>query len=169
MTAETRGRPLERPRSAISTRKRQLVAGRFLAVADHQPRAVEGEIVPGLAFEGLEVPQDVVLALRRRLDQEHLAVLGEHEQQIADEQDLAVLVAAALPLALAGGQLDAFGEAVDIAVLDSEVWESCVFPSAASLPRRSIAESHACSCLTMTPLISVPHPVVLTQAQLLNS
>ena len=54
-------------------------------------RAVEAAAAPGVSTGELDELAGI------RLDQDHLAALALHQQEVADQQDLAVAVAAALP------------------------------------------------------------------------
>ena len=73
------------------------------------------------------------------LDEDDLAVLRLHQQQVADEQQLAVAVAPALPAPLAGRRVeagqDAVVEAVDEAVVHDHVRELRL--EARALPQRA--------------------------------
>ncbi len=59
--------------------QRQLVAGGLLGVAHQQVGTVEGQIIPGQPFDGLEAAEDVIRAIRRGLDQRDLAPFREHQ------------------------------------------------------------------------------------------
>src|SRR6185503_8803033 len=63
------------------------VARRLLVVAHEQERRGEGGNVPGLAAERLDA-RELVVSFRRRLDEHELALFGDHEEQIVDEQEL---------------------------------------------------------------------------------
>src|SRR6185503_6409136 len=86
----------------------------------------EDRMVPGLALDGLEL-RALGELVGRRVDQRQLAVLRQDQQQvlIGQQHELAVAVAAALPLAAAVREIDAREdpavEAVRMALVEYEV------------------------------------------------
>src|SRR5205823_186376 len=85
-------------------------------------------IVPGprLGGESLRAAQ-LAWLVRRGLDENEVAVLGEDQQHVIRKQQLAMAVAFAFPLPLAVGNIDAdenaVVEAVDVAVAVDRVRE----------------------------------------------
>src|SRR5713226_6073850 len=93
----------EYPRQPPSVaREGQPERGHLLAVANQQDIADQRGVVPGLAVERRE-PRDLRELVGGRPDQRQLTLFRQHQQQvlIGQQDELAVAVAAALPLSLA--------------------------------------------------------------------
>ena len=100
----------------------------FLAVANEQEVADQNRVVPGLTLDRRETREFGELA-GGGPDQRQLSLLREHEQQVLVRQqdELAVAVASAFPLALAvlevNARKDGAVESESIAIVNDEVVE----------------------------------------------
>ncbi len=116
----------------------EVVAGHLGCVADEQAIVGDGGDVPGLAFEGGEAG-DFRELVGSGAHEHEFSAFGDDDEVVAGEQELAVAVAPALPLALAclhvdAGE-DAFVQPVDVAVVQDGAIElvlhRVVFPDGA--------------------------------------
>jgi len=77
-------------------------------------------VVPGFAVDGVELG-DLVAASGRNFNKGQVAVLGEDQEHVVEQEDLSVFVVARFPFDSAGLQIeagqDSFVEAVDVTVL----------------------------------------------------
>ena len=137
-------------------RQGQPERGHLLAVANQQDVADQHRVVPGLALDRRE-PRELRELVGGRRDQRQFAFFRQHQQQvlIGQQDELAVAVASALPLALAvlevDAREDAAVEAEGMAVVNDEVVEvglqpdrgPALFggPSAGSVRDRDAAQS----------------------------
>src|SRR5262249_4145500 len=132
--ASARARASGRPRSLDG----QVVDGGFAVVAHDEERAGEGRRVPGLPVESGEAGA-LAGPIRAPLQQQNLALLGLHEQEVVHEQQLAVAEVAALPQALAGSGVEAgehaVVEPVDEAPMHEDVRELRLEPRTLPLHR----------------------------------
>src|SRR5262249_19499688 len=108
--------------------QRQPERGHLLAVANEQDIACQRRVVPGLAFDRPESGELSEL-IRCGPDQGQFAFFRQHQQRllIGQEDELAVAIAAALPLPRAILQVDAGEdaavEAVGMSVVHDEIVE----------------------------------------------
>src|SRR5262249_33884778 len=102
--------------------------GHLLAVANQQDVANQYRVVPGLALDRWE-SRELRELVRGRPDKSQLTPLRQHQQQVlvSQQDELAVAVASALPLALAVLEVDAREdvavEAVGMTLVNDEVVE----------------------------------------------
>src|SRR3990172_12634598 len=89
-------------------REGQPERGHFLAVPNEQEVANQYRVVPGLALDRRE-PRELPELVGGRIDERQLTLLRQHEQHVlvGQEDELAVAVASALPLALSVLEVDA--------------------------------------------------------------
>src|SRR6266851_1879387 len=104
-----------------SVRSRSNVERGHLAQVAHEQTAVDYDrMIPCLPRDGGK-PGHLAITLRRGDHQCDVPVLGEYDQVIAGEQDLAISVAAAFPLLLPGCRVEAgengFVEPIDMTVV----------------------------------------------------
>src|SRR6266568_2656333 len=97
---------------------RQLVANRFLVVAQKQKFTSQRRRVPGLGAEGT-YPADFSILRRIGLHERDRAWLRLDQQQVVHQQKLTVAVTTVLPSPLACGQLKAGEDAVVQAIKES--------------------------------------------------
>ena len=97
---------MDRPPSAV--REGESERGHLLAVAKQQDVAYQRRVVPGLARDRRE-PCELGELVGSRPDQRQLTLFRQHQQQVlvGQQDELAVAVASALPLALAVLEVDA--------------------------------------------------------------
>src|SRR5262249_47354687 len=95
--------------SSLSARplEPQLVTGDPRGIADVQAAVSDDGVVPGLALDCLE-PAEFAMLVRVRLDEHHLALVRDDDEQrlIPEQQHLPAAVASILPVPLAGLQVD---------------------------------------------------------------
>ena len=102
--------------------------GHLLGVANQQDVADQHRVVPGLALDRRE-PRELYELVGGRIDQRQLTFFRHYQQQVlvGQQDDLAVAVASALPLALAVLEVDAREnaavEAVGMTIMNDEVVE----------------------------------------------
>src|SRR5436309_8853006 len=97
-----------RPRSPSTAREGQPECDHLAVIANQQEVADQRRVVPGLAFECRE-SRDLGELVGGRPDQRRLTLLRQHQQQVlvGKQDELAVAVASAFPLALAVLEVDA--------------------------------------------------------------
>ena len=147
------------PLRASAAREGQPERDHLLAVANQQDVAGQHRVVPGLALDRRE-PRDLRELVGGRPDQRQFALLRQHQQQVlvGQQDELAMAVASALPLALAvlevDAREDAAVEAEGMALVNDEVVEvglqpdrrPALFdgPSAGSVRDRDAARAARC-------------------------
>src|SRR5262249_21741146 len=111
-----------------AARQGQPERGHLLAVANQQDVADQHRVVPGLALD-CRGPRNLLEPFGGRPDQRQFTLLRQHQQQVLVRQqdELAVAVASALPLAIAVLKVDAREnaaiEAKRMALVNDEVVE----------------------------------------------
>src|SRR5262245_47295425 len=92
----------------LAIREGQPKRSHLLAVANQQDVAYQRRVVPGLALDRRE-SRELRELVGGRPDKSQLALLRQHQQQVlvGQQNELAVAVATALPLALAVLEVDA--------------------------------------------------------------
>src|SRR5262245_8945752 len=121
----------------------KVVTSHLLGIAEIRLAAGQGGWVPGLApFQGMDAAK-LTVRLGVRLDEYQFACLGQYQQQIADQQQLTVIVTAVTPFLLAGPRIEArqdtFVEPVDVVLIMNGAGELAahllVLPEGFDLPR----------------------------------